>query len=441
MRRRGRGRGRRYVRSNLLIDGEVPPGAEGANFPPGGAEIYSLQEDGVTPTTFDNAIEADGNVIGGLFPRFIDENTDVFQFAPSITPDNSNPIDTTTGARIEYKASRSIEDLSDYTVFYVEDEDGDISNGFQVNGADIDVDKAQNDLDYILGEDILEQTSLRSVTTEGFFEPIVGIFPIDISLDTAFDDSVSVETGQSVTIDVLENDLDVDDNGFELSVGLNTIGGATLEIVDQKVLYTPNANARGNDIFTYNLLQDGEVIDTATVTVETFTPIDPVDPDVSFEPVFGTPEEDIIEVEGNNQLVFAGDSNDLIDAFTGEGSNRIYAGNDDDTLILGANDRAFGGDGSDRFFVTVGGDNTITGGKGADQFWIATAEVPDAANVFTDFTISEDIIGIAGLGIEFADVTLTQQGNDALIASNGNDLALLEDINITDLSEIDFTFV
>lgn len=41
-------------------------------------------------------------------------------------------------------------------------------------------------------------------------------------------------------------------------------------------------------------------------------------------------------------------SNDLLDALTGEGNNRIYAGNGDDNLILGESDRFFGGDGNDR---------------------------------------------------------------------------------------------
>lgn len=90
---------------------------------------------------------------------------------------------------------------------------------------------------------------------------------------------------------------------------------------------------------------------------------------------------DIIEVEGSNQIVFAGDMNDLIDAFTGTGGNRVYAGSGDDTLILGASDRISAGEGNDKIFVTFGGDNIITGGAGEDQFWIANAELPDAANI------------------------------------------------------------
>ena len=119
------------------------------------------------------------------------------------------------------------------------------------------------------------------------------------------------------------------------------------------------------------------------------------------EPLFGSLDGDVIEVSGRDRLIFAGDMNDLVDASMGNGSNRVYAGSGDDTLILGESDRLVGAEGADRFFTTNGGNNTITGGAGADQFWIATAEIPEAANTITDFTIDEDVIGIAGLGVSY----------------------------------------
>jgi D-alanyl-D-alanine carboxypeptidase len=159
------------------------------------------------------------------------------------------------------------------------------------------------------------------------------------------------------------------------------------------------------------------------------------------ESIFGTVDRDVIEIEGSNKIVFAGEGDDLIDAsVSSKGSNRIYVGGGDDTLILGADSRLFGEQGNDRFFATSGGDNIITGGEGADKFWIAVAEIPDAANTITDFTIGEDVIGIAGLGISFADISITGQENNTLIAVDGIDLGILQGINANSLTVDNFAF-
>ncbi|MGV2830863.1 hypothetical protein [Myxosarcina sp. GI1(2024)] len=82
----------------------------------------------------------------------------------------------------------------------------------------------------------------------------------------------------------------------------------------------------------------------------------------------------------------------------------------------------------------------MTGGEGADQFWVATAEIPETANTITDFTIDEDVIGIAGLGIGYSDLTITPQGNDALISANNSDLGIIQNVDVNSLSESDFAF-
>ena len=169
-----------------------------------------------------------------------------------------------------------------------------------------------------------------------------------------------------------------------------------------------------SDFANADFTTDGYQIARITITAEGIEP-QPPENEPAFEPLFGSLEGDTLEVIGSNQLIFAGDSDDLIDAALGsEGNNRIYAGGGDDTLILGEGDRAVGGEGDDRFFVTSGGNNTITGGAGADQFWLASGEFPETANIITDFTSGEDVLGVAGLGIGFADVNIIQQGDDVL---------------------------
>ncbi|MDJ0571437.1 MAG: hypothetical protein QNJ53_20645 [Pleurocapsa sp. MO_192.B19] len=93
-----------------------------------------------------------------------------------------------------------------------------------------------------------------------------------------------------------------------------------------------------------------------------------------------------------------------------------------------------------RFFAGDGGNNTLTGGVGADQFWIAVAEIPNAPNMVTDFNSTEDVIGIAGLGIGFGELNFTQQGDDVLIQANGSDLAIFQGITADSLGEDNFVF-
>ncbi len=149
------------------------------------------------------------------------------------------------------------------------------------------------------------------------------------------------------------------------------------------------------------------------------------DTDTSLDPVFGTTEADELEITGSDGLVFAGSGDDLLDLSTGEGGNRLYAGSGSDTIILGEGDRIFADDGDDRIFALTGGSNSINGNLGADQFWIANGAIPESPNTINDFTSGEDVIGIAGLGIGFEDLEISQTDAGALISANGDDLAIV----------------
>ncbi|MEM6402076.1 MAG: hypothetical protein AAF757_17900 [Cyanobacteria bacterium P01_D01_bin.116] len=109
-------------------------------------------------------------------------------------------------------------------------------------------------------------------------------------------------------------------------------------------------------------------------------------------------------------------------------------------MVLGTADRIVGGTGDDKFFAVTGGDNILTGGAGADQFWIATAETPEAANIITDFTSGEDVLGIAGLGIGFDDLSITQQDDNTLITRNNSELAILQGVSADSLIADNFAF-
>ncbi|MEL6438533.1 MAG: alkaline phosphatase [Cyanobacteria bacterium J06621_8] len=160
--------------------------------------------------------------------------------------------------------------------------------------------------------------------------------------------------------------------------------------------------------------------------------------DTSFEPLFGTAESDIIEIVGSDQLIFAGAGNDLVDASISSGdNNRVFLDGGDDVAILGTGDRIVGGEGDDLLFVTEGGDNIITGGEGADQFWLATGQFPESANTITDFTVNEDVLGIAGLGVSFDDLSITDTDAGTLIAAGGQDLAIVGNVTADVLASAD----
>ena len=150
----------------------------------------------------------------------------------------------------------------------------------------------------------------------------------------------------------------------------------------------------------------------------------------------GTTFEDT-EVGGISGLT--GDGDDLIDASTGTGDNRIYGGSGNDIIILEEGDRFLGNEGDDSLFATSGGDNLITGGEGADSFWIASAAIPENVNNITDFD-RDDVIGIAGLSIGYEDLSFTQQESNTLISTGDNDLAILSGVNADSLSGDNFAF-
>ena len=93
-------------------------------------------------------------------------------------------------------------------------------------------------------------------------------------------------------------------------------------------------------------------------------------------------------------------------------------------------------------YVFSGGGNSINGNLGADQFWIANGEYPEATNTINDFTNSENVIGIADLGIGYNDLSITNTDDGALISVEGKDLAIVSNTSADFIAnESDFSFV
>ena len=79
--------------------------------------------------------------------------------------------------------------------------------------------------------------------------------------------------------------------------------------------------------------------------------------------------------------------------------------------------------------------------RGSDQFWIASNQIPDSATTITDFTIGEDVIGIEGIGASFESLGLSQQEQNVVISFEGSDLAVLNNVETSDLNAENFVFV
>ncbi len=174
--------------------------------------------------------------------------------------------------------------------------------------------------------------------------------------------------------------------------------------------------------------------------------------DTEIESVFGTAGNDLIDAadlnsdfDGNNDILFTGSGDDLIDTSQAFGHNRIYAGEGDDLLLAGSNDRLVGDAGADIFFVGMGeGNNLITGGNNADQFWILTdeANLPTTANTITDFNSAEgDVIGLANTSLGFDSLSFSADGDNTIINALGTDLAILVDIEPAQIDQSNLAFI
>ena len=99
-----------------------------------------------------------------------------------------------------------------------------------------------------------------------------GNTPDDSGLDSgvvtdAVPDTAEVDQGQTVLIDVLENDTDAAGLGLTL-VSVESSPNATVSIQNGLIEYTPNFGFFGTDTFIYTITDANGVEASATVTVE-----------------------------------------------------------------------------------------------------------------------------------------------------------------------------
>jgi Ca2+-binding RTX toxin-like protein len=142
---------------------------------------------------------------------------------------------------------------------------------------------------------------------------------------------------------------------------------------------------------------------------------------------------------GTGDRLFGGAGDDTLNAVAGGGSNRLYGGDGNDDLFAGTGDRLIGGAGDDGLFA-VGSNSVLTGGDGADIFWVVNGELPSTANTVTDFEAGVDTVGVGGLGVSFADLTISQSGSDTTVALLGQTVAIFLGTQPSELSASSFVF-
>ena len=170
--------------------------------------------------------------------------------------------------------------------------------------------------------------------------------------------------------------------------------------------------------------------------------------------LFGNEDLDTINGDGGDDIIYGGKDDDLIignigeDLLRGDRGNDVIFGGEGNDIAFGGkdNDSMDGGLGNDSLSGDLGNDtlrggqgiDTLTGGSDADVFQLAIGEDVD---IITDFEDGIDSIQLPD-SLEFNDLEIRQIDSSRTaitIASNGEELALLDNISASLITEDDFS--
>ncbi|WP_146343891.1 calcium-binding protein [Phaeobacter marinintestinus] len=229
----------------------------------------------------------------------------------------------------------------------------------------------------------------------------------------ARDDDYGVVYSRSLfSLDVLANDVDADVDDVLSITGYDdsaTVGAVTMN-PDGTFDYVPVYGFVGTDTFTYEIW-DGELADTATVTIDVECPVLIVDragldylegcigPNImrglrGDDYILGRSGQDEIYGNDGNDELFGEEGRDYVNGGFGEDS--IDGGEANDVLIGGWHaDTLMLGEGSDRL---RGGGSDLGGDGYADVFVLDTLN--NGTDVIQDFEIGLDMIDLNGAAYE-----------------------------------------
>ena len=233
---------------------------------------------------------------------------------------------------------------------------------------------------------------------------------------SATDDSGSTLEGRPVTVDLLNNDTDIDGNTLSVNAVSDGSNGTVVINGDGTVEYIPDAGFSGNDSFTYTV-SDGELTDEGTVTV-------------SVGAVNKSPVAVVDSIVGNEDSVIAGnvlsndldaDGDNLAATLASKPSNGSVTFNADGSFEY-TPDANFNG--SDNFTYTVSdGEFSDTGTVNitVDAVNDAPAATDDSANTVEDTAVTIDVLSddtdIEG---DTLSVSAVSDGSNGSVTINGD---------------------
>ena len=175
------------------------------------------------------------------------------------------------------------------------------------------------------------------------------------------------------------------------------------------------------------------------------------------------------KIQGKKQRVVGTQGNDTLDASKGKGKNTLVGKKGNDRLLGRKQDKLLGGAGDDRLDTRKGskntlkggggndtlaggagrdnlnggggnddleggrGSDTVRGGGGRDTFVLSQGAGEDTIR---DFNNGQDKLRVTG--IAFADLSIEAQGNDTLISTGNDTLAILSNVRVRTITQADF---
>ena len=240
-------------------------------------------------------------------------------------------------------------------------------------------------------------------------------------------------------VDILANDSDPEGNTLTVT-NLNNVLNGTVSRGENNITFNPNPGFTGNGSFQYTIGDGNGGTDVAVVTIM----VEAISPEITpGETIRGTNRNDNLNGSSGDDVIRGFARNDRL---SGNGGNDSLFGGDHHDLLDGGegDDSIIGGRGKDR----------LTGGDGKDIF--IYNKLSERGDTIVDFQSGVDKIDVKAITSAYdsnADpfdyINLRQSGSSTIVRMNRNgnltrpryqDLAILQNVEISEIAEADFVF-